>query len=271
MRKLLALFISFYQSKLSPLKGFSCAHRGLHGGDSCSEYTKQQILKQGVFASFSPIKQRFDECRDAAEIIHKRPPLSQRGDCDCGLSGCDVTGLDFGSCDFGGSGGSSGGGGSSSSSSGCSFVDCGSCDMSRKNFVRLMAIVLFFAILAAILSYYIYGKQIESVNIRLNNGIEETVDSGALSKIFRSQQPDYKVKFFLEDGVADTNTLRNDSAKEWLNLSTRSSFYLSDIKKIVIVNQGITNSKALETIPYPKKSGKGELFEYSIKQKWELF
>ena len=39
----------------------------------------------------------------------------------------------------------------------------------------------------------------------------------------------------------------------------------------MIVIKGITNSKALETISSHKKEGKGELFEYSIKQKWELF
>ena len=154
MRKLLAYCISCYQKRLSPHKGFSCAHRGLHKGDSCSEFTKKSILEKGIFASLKEIKQRFNECRDAALIIHKRPPIAQRGDCDFGLSACDVS-----SCDFG-----SGGGGKSclSISDGCSFVDCANCDMSRRNFVRLIVVLFIIGIIALTLSYYFIGRQIKS-------------------------------------------------------------------------------------------------------------
>ena len=33
-----------YQKVISPVKGFSCAHRCRHGGLSCSEYVKQVVL-----------------------------------------------------------------------------------------------------------------------------------------------------------------------------------------------------------------------------------
>ena len=99
MTKILIYIITLYQKKISPHKGFSCAHKGLHGDDSCSEYTKKQLLEKGVINSIKPIKKRFQECHDAAVTIHQRPPISQRGDCDFGLSGCDL-----GSCDLGGKG-----------------------------------------------------------------------------------------------------------------------------------------------------------------------
>ncbi len=71
MRKLFAFLISIYQSKISPHKGFTCAHRGLHKGDSCSEYTKQEILDKGIFSSLKSIQKRFSECRDAAQTIQR--------------------------------------------------------------------------------------------------------------------------------------------------------------------------------------------------------
>jgi putative component of membrane protein insertase Oxa1/YidC/SpoIIIJ protein YidD len=34
---LIVYLIIFYQKVISPVKGFSCAHRYQHGGSSCSE------------------------------------------------------------------------------------------------------------------------------------------------------------------------------------------------------------------------------------------
>ncbi|HIQ07804.1 MAG TPA: membrane protein insertion efficiency factor YidD, partial [Thiotrichaceae bacterium] len=58
MRKLFAYFISLYQRNISPHKGFTCAHRGLHGGDSCSEYARKKLLEKGTFNCLKAIKQR---------------------------------------------------------------------------------------------------------------------------------------------------------------------------------------------------------------------
>jgi putative component of membrane protein insertase Oxa1/YidC/SpoIIIJ protein YidD len=38
--------LNTYQKHLSPHKGFSCPHRLLHGGVSCSEAIKQAFLHQ---------------------------------------------------------------------------------------------------------------------------------------------------------------------------------------------------------------------------------
>lgn len=262
MRRFFAYLISFYQKRISPHKGFCCAHRVLHKGDSCSEYTKKQILEKGLFVSFKTIKQRFNDCRSAANTIQQRPPLNQRGDCDLGLGACDV-----GSCDFGGDGGSS-----STSSKGCYAVDCASSfDMTKRNLIRLAIALIIISIIAISLYYYFIGRQIESVDIRLKPNVEETTDNGAVAKIFGSQQPDYMIHFDLENGSARTNILKNNSAKNWIKLKTRSVFYLSDISNLVIVDKGLTKSKALESFSNPPKKGQGKLFEYSINQKWDLF
>lgn len=39
-RQIAIACIGGYQRYLSPHKGFVCAHRRLHGGDSCSQYVK---------------------------------------------------------------------------------------------------------------------------------------------------------------------------------------------------------------------------------------
>ncbi|MDZ8088236.1 MAG: membrane protein insertion efficiency factor YidD [Nostoc sp. DedQUE12b] len=35
-----------YQKYISPSKEFSCSHRLLHGGDSCSNYIKRMLNEQ---------------------------------------------------------------------------------------------------------------------------------------------------------------------------------------------------------------------------------
>jgi putative component of membrane protein insertase Oxa1/YidC/SpoIIIJ protein YidD len=55
--------IEFYQRRLSPHKGYRCAHRAHHGGMSCSEFAKQTILVQGLMAALPAMKRRFSECR----------------------------------------------------------------------------------------------------------------------------------------------------------------------------------------------------------------
>ena len=140
-----------------------------------------------------------------ANIIQQCPPISQRGDCDLGLSGCDMYA----------------GGSEASSATECVTSDCNildPCDLSRRNIKRLLLFLLIIGLIIAISSYYIIGRQISSVDIRMKSGIEETTDSGTMSKIFCSQQPDYKINFHLKNGLVTTNTLKNTSAKNWVTL-----------------------------------------------------
>lgn len=254
MRKIIGYFITLYQKWISPYKGFTCAHHHLHGNNSCSEFTKQQILKNGLFSSLKVIKKRFIECSDAAFTIRQNSIKNQRGDCDLGLSGCI-------SCDLGG--GSTG------------ALDCLGCggeffSSSNKNRTRNLYILLSVILLFIIGMYFYYGRQVSSVEIRLKDGVEETTDR-AIGKLFNAQLPDYRINFILKSGRKSTNTIRNISAKNWISLKSKGSFYLSDITEMTIVDKEITKSIALESFSSPSKNGKGEKFEYKIKNNWDIF
>lgn len=77
MRQLAIRAIAGYQQHLSPLKGFSCAHRLLHGGVSCSQYTKQIIAQEGLAAALHKSRQRFQECKQANQILRMRLSASE--------------------------------------------------------------------------------------------------------------------------------------------------------------------------------------------------
>jgi putative component of membrane protein insertase Oxa1/YidC/SpoIIIJ protein YidD len=64
-RQAAASLINIYQRYISPRKGFSCAHRILHQGESCSQYTKQIILSHGPKDGLGLIRQRFRDCKAA--------------------------------------------------------------------------------------------------------------------------------------------------------------------------------------------------------------
>jgi putative component of membrane protein insertase Oxa1/YidC/SpoIIIJ protein YidD len=48
-----------YQNNISPHKGFSCPHRLLHGGDSCSDYVKRMLTNQSLTEVVKSSVQRF--------------------------------------------------------------------------------------------------------------------------------------------------------------------------------------------------------------------
>ncbi|HAZ49213.1 MAG TPA: hypothetical protein DDW76_23430 [Cyanobacteria bacterium UBA11369] len=50
--------IKAYQRYISPHKGFSCAHRLLYGGESCSGYIKGAAQK-GLLQALSSARERF--------------------------------------------------------------------------------------------------------------------------------------------------------------------------------------------------------------------
>lgn len=61
--------INGYQRYLSPRKGFSCAHRLLYRGESCSQYIKQVIADEGLLAGLQKAKSRFQACRVAHQHL----------------------------------------------------------------------------------------------------------------------------------------------------------------------------------------------------------
>lgn len=81
MQGLAISFINFYQRRLSPYKGYRCAHRVHHGGLSCSEFVKRAILADGLMQAYPTIRQRFAECRHAYAALQVAPsPPDQPAD-----------------------------------------------------------------------------------------------------------------------------------------------------------------------------------------------
>lgn len=73
--------IGQYQSRLSPRKGWSCAHRVAHGGTSCSAAVRELVRGRGVVRAVLPTATRFVACYQAARLLMAS---DVRGVCCCG-------------------------------------------------------------------------------------------------------------------------------------------------------------------------------------------
>lgn len=86
--------IRFYQKYISPRKGFRCAHAYLHNGVSCSNAVIDIINKNGVWSSYSKVRQRMLDCRSAYQAIQEdnKNPKKKDKPLDCGdpSIGCDA-------------------------------------------------------------------------------------------------------------------------------------------------------------------------------------
>jgi putative component of membrane protein insertase Oxa1/YidC/SpoIIIJ protein YidD len=81
MRHAVALGIDLYQRKLSPLKGYRCAHNHLHKHGSCSQFAKRVVLRWGVLRLFPLLRLRFIACRKALILLSAEAPRAE-GDGD---------------------------------------------------------------------------------------------------------------------------------------------------------------------------------------------
>jgi putative component of membrane protein insertase Oxa1/YidC/SpoIIIJ protein YidD len=61
--------ITAYQKYISPRKGFSCSHRRLHGGESCSNYIKRILTDQNLTEVIKLSLQRFKDCTHASKTL----------------------------------------------------------------------------------------------------------------------------------------------------------------------------------------------------------
>lgn len=64
--------LDVYRTHISPRKGFSCPHRLLHGGESCSDYVKRILTSQNFSTAIQLAPQRFQACKTAAQTLQKR-------------------------------------------------------------------------------------------------------------------------------------------------------------------------------------------------------
>ncbi len=74
--------IRAYQRRLSPRKGYACAHRVAHGGTGCSEAVRQIVTRRGVLRGARPTVARFVACYQAAGMLAQNGGV--QGVCCCG-------------------------------------------------------------------------------------------------------------------------------------------------------------------------------------------
>jgi putative component of membrane protein insertase Oxa1/YidC/SpoIIIJ protein YidD len=123
LRTLVLSLILFYQRRLSPHKGFTCAYSDLTGRASCSHIGFRAVRRFGALSGLAMAQRRTALCgiayRRYAPVTawHLR---SQRGDCD---PGCDLP------CD----GEAPSGKGLSRFCSCAQYCDCGSCDWGSRD------------------------------------------------------------------------------------------------------------------------------------------
>lgn len=73
--------VGWYQRRLSPRKGWSCAHRVAHGGDSCSQAVRRSLLDRGPVGAVLPSLGHLLACYRAVALL--TPHQRVQGVCCC--------------------------------------------------------------------------------------------------------------------------------------------------------------------------------------------
>ena len=78
MKLIVLALIRFYQTRVSPYKGFSCAYRVCTGRQNCSAYGYRVIHRYGALIGTRLIRRRLTRCGDVygKQIIKKDILLS---------------------------------------------------------------------------------------------------------------------------------------------------------------------------------------------------
>jgi len=64
--------IKIYQRKVSPKKGYCCAHAVYYGGDSCSEFGYKAIHERGLIYFITSMCSRILVCRKSAIMLSEQ-------------------------------------------------------------------------------------------------------------------------------------------------------------------------------------------------------
>ena len=264
-RKIIIGLIRFYQKFISPRKGFTCAHRALYDGDTCSVAVIKIIETNGLKKGFGLIRSRFLECGNAALQIRNH----QRADLDClscgDVGGCfDSAGLS--GC-FGGEASSSGGVGRASGSS-CSLAELFFLFWAISPLNKLLVFLLL-TVGGGGAGYQLYGNKIDEIGIRLVNPAIEDLDR-KISIIEDSELPDYQLVLQINGTKLKSRISPNTSAKDWVYLNIPSPFNLDDLEKITVTNKQLFTRKELESVDYPFQENQQPIFEYKINRRWNI-
>jgi uncharacterized protein len=76
--------IELYQRHISPYKGYRCAHAVYYGGVSCSGAIKLSIATHGVVGALSMARWRFQDCRQAFNLLGASESNNQKTDTPTG-------------------------------------------------------------------------------------------------------------------------------------------------------------------------------------------
>ena len=79
MKKIIFNLIVFYQHKISPYKGFCCAHSYYTGGVTCSEWGKRASTKVGLIKFLLIMVRRFKLCN---KTYHENIALASESEDD---------------------------------------------------------------------------------------------------------------------------------------------------------------------------------------------
>ena len=261
INKLALALIRVYKRNISPIKGFNCAHRAFHGGDTCSVAVTKIIKKNGLFLGLSSIRKRFKECSHAAKNL----AITQTAELSCGDAG--------GCLDSSPGGCFEGGGGSTdvtptSSSSSCSILGLFVLFFSLGNPIKF-AIILILSSTCLGGGYLLYGNKVAEVGIKIKDVALEDKDR-KLSLVMDSELPDYQIILLVNNKKILSSVQHNSSAGDWLYMNIPVPFDLNDLQKITVVNKQLLLDKKLESVNYPIYSKESNKFEYDIDQRWSF-
>lgn len=240
--------ISFYQAHISPRKGFTCAFRMLHGGDSCSQAVKKIVSGKGPVTGLGDIRARFSACRRAHKTLEHCPGTVPEKAFECP---CDVPGVD--GCGDPGNAGSCFGSGE---------PDAGA--SSAKGGIVVSVTLACFIVLLLIVGWH-YARTVDTVRIKLIEPASESRD-GKLSALFGGELPDYQVWVRIGGRLEKSTVLRDRSARQWLTLNVDPSMFSSGIERLTIVDKQPLKDRVLDEIDNPDAVGEGEYYEYRIER-----
>lgn len=78
-RRFAVTAIGFYQSHLSPHKGFGCAHRIVQGGESCSTRIKRALHEESLTEALQTSRRQFADCTRSSRLLRSRNNKGQTG------------------------------------------------------------------------------------------------------------------------------------------------------------------------------------------------
>lgn len=258
VRNLIVFFIECYQRWISPIKGFHCAHHAVHRAETCSNAVKRLVKEHGLVKARPFIRQRFDECRAAGELVSARGSQYPRADIPCVLP-CDVA---VGDCGL-----------SAGTDAACSCGDLYLFDekLSKKT-KRFMAALVLVAILVA--TYWFYGHKVATIYVT-DLGRD---GQGLVTKLLKREQPEIRVLLMVNGRKYYSNIVQIDGSEREYKLSFGAAPDNFEIDQLKILDARIkTNSELLvvgqilEDFPNPQKSDRGERFSYRLKRRWSLF